>query len=156
LGPSTEQCCGPYIDQTKTPPTAEALMRSRYTAYALGKTQYIVDTHHPKTASDIDREALESWSKGSDWTGLEIKSTEQGQDRDNDGVVEFVAHYRSQDQDVAHHERSTFRKLGGKWFFWDGERLGNQPLRRDAPKIGRNDPCSCGSGKKYKKCCGRT
>jgi SEC-C motif-containing protein len=57
--------------------------------------------------------------------------------------------------DFEHHERSRFIRVGGEWLFDDGEIVKNQPITREGPKIGRNDPCPCGSGKKYKKCCGK-
>ena len=46
-----------------------------------------------------------------------------------------------------------FRKEGDEWFYVEGNVYAKQPVRRETPKIGRNDPCPCGSGKKYKKCC---
>jgi SEC-C motif-containing protein len=135
------------------PPTAEALMRARYAAYALGEIDYILNTHDPETAKEVDRTNTELWSKSSKWLGLQILSTERGQPEDSEGTVEFLARYKLQGMTVSHRERATFRKVSGKWVFVDGQEVSPPPVRRDGPAVGRNDPCPCGSGKKYKKCC---
>jgi SEC-C motif-containing protein len=54
---------------------------------------------------------------------------------------------------MRHHERSVFEKIENRWYFKEGEMMKPKQVRREAPKVGRNDPCPCGSGKKYKKCC---
>ena len=54
---------------------------------------------------------------------------------------------------LEHHERAEFEKIKGEWRFIDGRIIGPEPIRREEPRIGRNDPCPCGSGLKYKKCC---
>ncbi len=130
-------------------------MRSRYTAYAIQNIDYLAATHDPETIENMDREDTEKWAQEAEWEGLEIIETEAGGPEDDEGVVEFVARYSSQGQSVAHHERSTFRRIDGKWFYVDGEMVKPKPVRRETPKVGRNEPCPCGSGKKYKKCCGR-
>ena len=63
--------------------------------------------------------------------------------------------YAAKGEAVEHHEHAYFKKLDGEWKFIDGEIESGVPYVREEPKIGRNDPCPCGSGKKYKKCCGR-
>src|ERR1051326_4302869 len=78
LGESLETCCGPYLAHTAKPPTAEALMRSRYTAYATGNVDYIVETHDPDRRGEVDRKNTELWSKHSEWLGLEDHSAEEG------------------------------------------------------------------------------
>jgi len=85
--------------------------------------------------------------------GLDILSTEQGGENDEEGVVEFLARYKLSNVTVPHRERATFRKVDGKWYFVDGKELNAPTVRNEGPKVGRNDPCPCGSGKKYKKCC---
>jgi SEC-C motif-containing protein len=129
-------------------------MRSRYTAYTKGDVDYIVATHDPEHADRLDREATEEWAKEATWLGLDILACEQGQPGDETGTVEFVARYEQRGSERAHHERSTFRNVDGAWFFRDGDLVKPQPLKRAQPKVGRNEPCPCGSGKKYKKCCG--
>jgi SEC-C motif-containing protein len=130
-------------------------MRSRYTAYATGNVDYVLNTHDPKTVSEIDRSGIEHWSKKSEWFGLEVLETEKGSASDEEGTVEFVARYKINGATVNHRERAIFRKDDGRWVFVDGEEIAGPPVVREGPRIGRNDPCSCGSGKKYKKCCGK-
>lgn len=153
-GESLEVCCGPYLDKKALPPTAEALMRSRYTAYAVGNIDYILDTHDPDTVSSVDRNNTELWSKNSEWLGLEILGSERGLEGDDDGVVEFVARYKVKGVTLTHRERATFKRHGKRWVFVDGQEIKGPPVRHLEPRPGRNDPCPCGSGKKYKKCHG--
>ena len=154
LGASTEECCGPFLKGERKPETAEALMRSRYAAYALEEVDYIVATHDPEGPEKVDRDSVEKWSKEATWEGLEIVATEAGGPDDERGMVEFIAHYSADGHSVAHHERSQFRKVDGQWLYHDGDMVKPKPVVRDKPKVGRNEPCPCGSGKKYKKCCG--
>ena len=149
-----EAYCRPFIEGKKLPQTASELMASRYVAYATQAVDYLLETHDPKTRSEADRKATLEWSRQADWRGLEILSTEKGSAEDDEGVVEFVARYALGGAEHKHHERAEFRKLDGRWFFINGEKVSSAPVVRATPKIGRNDPCSCGSGKKYKKCCG--
>jgi SEC-C motif-containing protein len=85
---------------------------------------------------------------------MEVVSSERGGPEDDTGVVEFIARYAIDGAEHKHHERSDFRRIDGRWFFSNGEKVTSAPIVRAAPKVGRNDPCSCGSGKKFKKCCG--
>ncbi len=150
---SYAECCAPFIEEGRPAPTAEALMRSRYTAFALGKIDHLVETLAPGTRDDFDRKAITHWSRSSQWFGLDILSTEQGQAEDETGYVEFVAHFVNDGQRHAHRERSLFRKEDGLWYFLEEANRKNAPIIKGA-QPGRNDPCPCGSGKKYKKCCG--
>ena len=70
LGESLETCCGPYLKHEKKPPTAEALMRARYTAYATGDVDFIVESHDPDRKGEVDRKNTEAWAKQSEWLGL--------------------------------------------------------------------------------------
>jgi SEC-C motif-containing protein len=153
-GKPEQACCGPYLAGERPAPTAEALMRSRYTAYVRGAIDYIVDTHDPVKREDVDRDAATKWSKQAKWLGLEIVSSAGGE-ADSEGAVEFIARYQLGGQARMHHERSRFRKEGGAWFYVDGQDgpAPRAPVRKEAT-AGRNDPCSCGSGKKYKRCHG--
>ncbi|MBK3735483.1 SEC-C motif-containing protein [Azospirillum brasilense] len=150
-GKPLDACCGPYLDGSAPAPTAEALMRSRYSAFACGKIDYLQETLLPETREDFDRKEIETWAANSQWTGLEVRATEAGRAEDEEGVVEFVAHFTMNGKPQKHHETSRFAKRDGRWYYVDGT-LGARP--RSGPKVGRNDPCTCGSGKKYKKCCG--
>jgi len=94
-------------------------MRSRYTAYATGNVDYIIDTHDPDRRGEVDRKNTELWSKHSEWIGLEIVSTDKGQPEDEVGTVEFVARYKIKGVKVEHRERALFRKQGSRWLFLD-------------------------------------
>jgi len=148
-------CCAPLLEGKEQAETAEQLMRSRYTAFAVGNVDYIFDTHDPDTVHQIDRKSTETWSKQSEWLGLEILSTNLGGPDDYTGTVEFLARYKARGTKIDHREVATFRKHNGAWLFVDGEEVAGPPVVREGPRVGRNDPCPCGSGKKYKKCCGK-
>jgi SEC-C motif-containing protein len=152
---SFEECCAPILAGTRPAPTAVALMRARYSAYAHGNIDFVFDSLAPESRHDFDRPSAEQWSRQSKWLGLEVVRTERGGPGDRDGVVEFIARFEVQGQAVEHHEVATFRNDEGRWLFVDGQLRKQEPFRRAAPKVGANDPCPCGSGKKWKKCCGR-
>ena len=77
-----------------------------------------------------------------------------GSDADSTGEVEFIARYIEKGEAKVHHEVAMFKKEQNGWLFTDGKGVTQKPILR-APKIGRNDPCNCGSNLKYKKCCGK-
>ncbi|NQV60960.1 MAG: YchJ family protein [Alphaproteobacteria bacterium] len=147
-----DACCGPYIDGALAP-TAEATMRSRYSAHVLGNADYLVATLSNDQRADYDKEETEQSFAGTKWLGLEIRKTKLGGEADETGEVEFVARYRTGKQLTAHHELSFFTREEGRWVFAGCEMNPKAPTVR-VEKIGRNAPCPCGSGKKYKKCCG--
>jgi SEC-C motif domain protein len=128
-GESLETCCGPFISGAALPETAEALMRSRYTAYATGNVDYILSSHDPATAGEVDRNNTETWSKSAEWLGLEITKTEGGQASDQDGTVEFVANYKIRGVAIAHRERAIFKKHGPRWVFVDGIEIKGPPRK---------------------------
>ncbi len=146
-------CCKPYLEEGKAPPTAEALMRSRYTAFVRGDVDYLEETLAPGTRDDFDKKAITHWAKQSQWLGLEVLSAEDGRESDEKGYVEFIAHFSLEGERYAHRERSLFGKVDGRWYFQEEANRKNQPIVKGA-QPGRNDPCPCGSGKKFKKCCG--
>lgn len=151
-GTTFAQCCGPLLAGNPAP-TAEALMRSRYSAFVCGRMDYLKETLAPEAREDYNPEETEQWVKKSHWLGLDIRATTGGGAKDKDGTVEFVARYKLANQHFAHHELASFNKdATDRWQYLDGV-INPQPEQRIAPKIGRNDPCPCGSGKKYKKCC---
>jgi len=145
-------CCGRY-HAAGTAPTAETLMRSRYAAYALGKLDYIEATCAGPAAIAFDRAEAEILQLGTEWLGLEIVGTKKGRQGDSEGTVSFVARYRNNGEEAALSETSLFKRIDGRWFYWDRDAVANAAPPR-ATSIGRNDPCPCGSGKKFKKCCG--
>jgi SEC-C motif domain protein len=151
-----DACCGAYLANTKLPPTAEALMRSRYVAYTTADIAYLADTHAPETRADFDPVTTRQWAQNCKFTNLNILRVEKGGAGDQTGTVEFIATFTQNDHTFAHHEISRFGKdARGTWFFVDGQsHRHGKTAARDTPKPGRNAPCPCGSGKKWKKCCG--
>ena len=133
--------------------TAEELMRARYHAYETCDMGFIKESQDPDNTEGIDWAECEKWARESQWLGLEIISTTKGGEDDKDGIVEFKATYIENGKTIVHHERSYFVKRNGVWFYqkW----LPITSTRINENRVGRNDPCPCGSGKKYKKCCGK-
>ena len=153
-GRQYEECCQLYIGGTAKAPTAEALMRSRYTAYVEGEIDYIIGTCIHKGKDDIDYKSTKDWSEQSTWLGLSVISVEKGGEADDEGTVEFEAAYEHQGLKDVHHETAKFKKENGAWLYDEGS-VKAHTVVRSAPKTGRNESCPCGSGKKYKHCCGR-
>lgn len=145
-------CCEPLVSGTRKAETAEQLMRSRYTAYTKGSMAYLYETTHPSHRQGYDHDGTKEWAENSDWQGLEIISTRGGGAEENIGEVEFKARYTGNGSDLIHHEIGRFRKSDATWFFVEGKMVKQMPIQ--SSKVGRNDPCTCGSGKKFKKCCG--
>ena len=123
-------------------------MRARYSAHVLGLVDFVVNTYHPSCTAENDRAAIAD-SINSDWCRLEVINSENGA-TPNEGFVHFIAYLKDQGKELCLEERSRFVREDSLWFYIDGE----FPTSNEAKKIGRNDPCLCGSGKKYKKCCG--
>ncbi|MBE9061414.1 YchJ family protein [cf. Phormidesmis sp. LEGE 11477] len=172
-------CCEPYLKGIskgtnagiKYAPTAEALMRSRYTAFALGDIDYLLATHHIDYRSDAHT-SLQQTIQTTQWLNLLVIDTQKGQRKDKTGTVEFVAAYRSKApaklsitlgnqkasatdsensplNDIGQlHEKSQFVREGPQWFYTQGDLL--PPYQ---PK--RTQPCWCGSRLKFKQCHGK-
>ena len=120
-GKEYDSCCGAFHRGLAKPKTAEQLMRSRYSAYAKTQVEYVLLTTHPQMRKHHSAEAVRTWCTTSQWKKLEIVSNKRGQERDNDGEVEFIAHYSMHGVDRTHRERSSFKKVDGVWFFYDAE-----------------------------------
>ena len=150
---SYKQCCEPIL-QGEPAKTAEQLMRARYTAYTQVNMDFISQTHDPKTVKKTDMNENRAWAENTQWQSLEILSTEAGNERDVWGKVEFRASFTSQGEPGTHHEVSEFNKKNGMWYFTKGKAPESYQIVHSEPKVGRNEPCPCGSGKKFKKCCG--
>lgn len=149
-GPTLARCCGPYLGGAEHPATAEALMRARYSAYVLGRIDYLSATHLPGLSAEFDPASAKTWAEESQWQSLQVLRVKAGRAEDTEGEVEFIATYRQRGQLHTHHEISRFVKEGGRWFYARG-RSGPSPSSK---KQNRNEPCACGSGLKYKRCCG--
>ena len=132
-------CCQP-LHQGKPAASPEALMRSRFCAFALKNTDYIAQSWHLS-----QRPAGLDLDDDQQWLALEIIASDEDGDT---GWVHFRATSKDRQGLAALEERSRFVKENGHWYYLDGT------PSVTALKPGRNDPCPCGSGKKFKKCCG--
>ena len=129
-------------------------MRSRYCAFVNQNIPYLVRTTAGRARRRNEARDLRAWSEQSEWRGLEVVSVVDGGPEDDRGTVEFIAHFAVNGTESRHHERSDFIRQDGQWVYAGGkDLLQPQPVKR-APSPGRNEPCPCGSGRKYKKCCG--
>lgn len=141
-GQPYENCCAPFHHHTALPDTAEQLMRSRYCAYVLKNIPYIVETTVPSQQALLDVAALQEWAEQTHWLGLQILKCETLTKIQS--AVEFNALFQGEDAPQSHHERSIFVKIEGRWYFVDPT----------VPLPTMKQPCVCGSGKKFKHCCG--
>ncbi len=144
-GRAFTDCCKSIIDRERSAATAEELMRSRYCAFVTGDIDWIMDSHHPDTVGEIDRDEVAEWSRASDWMGLKIRATEDGGPEDAEGIVDFRARYKVQGRMVDHVERAHFERDNGEWRFHSVvEEEDRQPELvpvGQASDVGRNDPC---------------
>lgn len=141
------ECCNLFLSNQKIPSSPEELMRSRYTAYFLHNIDYIARTMKSPAADGFDAASTKEWARKIKWKKLQIvNSSQQG----NRGRVEFIAYYEMNHKQHRLHEISEFHFENDQWYYVDGMHPSVNV------KIGRNDPCLCGSNKKYKKCCGNT
>lgn len=114
-GEAFAACCGPLHAGNAKAATAEALMRSRYSAFAVGDEAYLMRTWHPATRPErVDLEG-----DGRTWTGLEILETTGGSPLHTQGTVRFRAHYTDADGPGIQTENSTFERAGADWYYVD-------------------------------------
>ncbi|ANG61977.1 zinc chelation protein SecC [Marinobacterium aestuarii] len=115
-------CCEPAISGKQPAPTAEKLMRSRYSAFALGLASYLIDTLAPERRQPGERAVLKKQFRSTRWIGLRIIEVQAGGEQDSTGTVEFEALYISTDEPGRLHERSRFRRDDkGRWYYVDGD-----------------------------------
>ena len=152
-----QDCCQPYHDGLLNKEadgikaeTAKRLMRTRYSAFVLVKPNYIVKTTIPAQQNLLDIKAIENWAKETDWAGLEIV-THTPKLGKRHAQVEFKAYFKTNENLQAHHELSAFVKVTDKnsnnarWYFLDPT---------VSMSVTQKQPCVCGSGEKFKRCCG--
>jgi SEC-C motif-containing protein len=142
-GRDFDRCCGRFISHRELPENAALLMRSRYCAFALGERDYLIETWHPDF-----RPADLRLDPRLNWIGLEIIADEE---RGASATVEFEARLIASGEVSALHERSEFVLQQGRWLYTSGELLAPGFARW---RPGRNESCPCGSGRKFKRCCG--
>lgn len=127
-------------------------MRSRYSAFCVGHIDYLLATHHPAQHAPDERHSLEQHCQRQRWVHLDIRACHKGGKRDQAGNVEFVAWFipAGETSPQQLHERSRFVLEDGQWLYVEGDIL--PPLPQTQPNPGRNAPCWCGSGVKFKRC----
>lgn len=152
-GAAYADCCKPVISGAQPATTAVELMKARYSAYVGAQMDFVFETTHPDHRQNYDHEGTKEWAESSEWLGLEIIETKKGGVNDESGEVEFIARFNEKGVPREHHENAEFKKDSGRWYFSEGTMVKSKPVT--VIKIGRNDPCTCGSGLKYKKCCGK-
>ena len=135
---SFDECCSPIISGEKKALHVEELMRSRYSAYVRGDGRYLVLSAVEENRYEDDAELIEEFSSKVDWLKLDVLHVEPN-------IVEFKAYYKEGDTIKVLHEKSNFILQDETWFYVDGELYNS--------KVERNEPCPCGSAKKFKKCC---
>lgn len=142
-GLSYENCCSAYHRGLAFAESAEKLMRSRYSAYTLANIDYIVATTVPAQQALLDRAAMQNWAENTQWQGLTVVLAQPCADKRH-AKVEFNAFFKVGEAIEAHHENSLFVQIEGRWYFVDPT----------VPLPSNKQPCVCGSGKKFKHCCG--
>lgn len=137
-GQPYEDCCLPFHHGAAAE-TPETLMRSRYTAFVKNLPSYLLETWHSSTRPDrLDLDDAPNW------VSLEVLASNQQGDKDQ---VHFRAIYRADKGWGYLEEHSDFVREAGRWYYLRGR------ARDGQLKPGRNDPCLCGSGRKFKQCC---
>jgi len=115
-----DHCCGPFHAGSVAPETAEQLMRSRFSAYALGKVDYLIATRPEAKRSEESRDELLRYCKSVSCVGLKIIAKEHGGKTDDTGIVTFHASLQAGGRRSLHIETSTFAREQGKWVYVDG------------------------------------
>ena len=137
-------CCGQFHQGLSLPQTAEALMRSRYSAYALNNLSYIKNTMQGKAAQRFSHDDPDDQQMDHQLLGLEVIRHTIDKKNPNHAFVEFRTLHQFHNKFSVIQEFSEFSRIQEKWFYVDGK----------IQKSSVNDPCPCHSGKKFKKCHG--
>ena len=144
-------CCKPLLEEVERAATAGQLMRSRFTAHVVGDYRHL---HRTYLGTARQPYAEPTGEPDVDWTRLVIHQEEPGT-RPGTAFVDFSAYYDAEGREGALHEKAEFAQVDGHWIYTRAVREGPAPIKSTAPKVGRNDPCPCGSERKFKHCCGR-
>lgn len=121
-----EECCQPFHKGAAQAPSAEALMRARYSAYVLGEIDYLVRSIPLLERKKFDRRSAKLWSQSAEWKGLEVRSVTEKANGTR-AVIEFVARFAAEGEDHAHHEIASFEKVNDRWYFLDGKLVETEP-----------------------------
>ncbi len=116
-GGAFSDCCGPFLEGKNLPKTAEALMRSRYTAYVRQNISYLKETLWPKYQPGFVESSNTQRAANLHWTGLSVLETDKGGEGDREGTVLFEAKYLTGGKLNTLRELSRFRKKAGRWYY---------------------------------------
>jgi SEC-C motif-containing protein len=142
-------CCEPVLAGRRPAATAEALMRARFTAHVVHDFGFLHRTYRPTSRQPY---VEEKGTPTTQWTKLVVHHHEEGPAPDT-ATVDFSAYGTEEGRELVLHEKAEFARQDGGWIYTRALREGPAPFKATARKPGRNDPCPCGSGKKYKQCC---
>lgn len=143
-GGQYEVCCQPFHEFACLPEHADKLMRSRFSAFFLKNVEYVIATTVPAQQALLDKPALQAWADGMNWTHLEVMS--HNKVGKHHAQVRFRAYFDNGQGEQIHDELSAFVKIEERWYFLDP----TLPVT-----LTNKQPCLCGSGDKFKACCGR-
>jgi len=148
-----ELCCAKFIEGTEFAPEPEALMRSRYSAYACKNAQYLFNTTVTDQQKDNTLIDIAQWAAQTKWLKLlivdSVQCTIENFDSNYPPTVEFTAIYLNNNKLFQFSEKSIFIVEDEQWKYFSGDILTDVQL----PTPKRNDLCPCQSGKKFKRCC---
>ena len=150
-GAAYQQCCGRFIEAGEIPSSPQALMRSRYSAYTLENIDYIRDTCTGEALAAFSYEDSLLWAKEAKWISLTVISAVPPSG--GVGRVSFSVLFSQNGLTKRLEETSRFIVKDDRWYYEGGEKFRLVDVSNRQMKLGRNDPCYCGSGKKFKKCC---
>ena len=148
-GKNFGDCCEQILTGKRPASNAEELMRARFTAHVTHDFRFLHESHRPTAGKPY---VAEEGQPAMQWTKLVVHAHETGNDPDK-AFVDFSAYGTEDKVEKVLHEKAEFLRVNGAWLYNREARLGPAPYKAQAPKVGRNEPCPCGSGKKYKHCC---
>ena len=148
-GKNFGDCCEQILTGHRVATNAEELMRARFTAHVVHDFRFLHESYRPTAGKPFVEDEGEPTVT---WTKLVVHGHEPGSDSDK-AFVDFSAYGTEDKVEKVLHEKAEFVRVNGNWLYNREARLGPAPYKSTGPKVGRNDPCPCGSGKKYKHCC---
>ncbi|MDW5288318.1 YchJ family protein [Formosa sp. PL04] len=114
-----KDCCEIAHTDIMQVKTAEALMRSRYSAFVFANGDYLMQSHHKSTRPIKEKKEIVKWAKSVDWIKLDVIKRTKGLEKDTEGTVEFKAIFQEDGELQMIHENSRFLKENGCWFYVD-------------------------------------
>lgn len=149
-GQTYGSCCELVITGQKPAANAEVLMRARFTAHTAYNFKFLHDSYRGTAGKPY---VPEEGTPTMEWTRLVVHNHETSAENPDKAYVDFSAYGIEDKVEKVLHEKGEFLRINGQWLYNREARLGPAPYKASGPKVGRNEPCPCGSGKKYKHCC---